>query len=423
MFSFTLRPKYARRTRNAAWSSCKTWSSSALRTDRASPRLSNSPARALSASVSQRPATSTVASSDMYDLPGANRGAGEGADVDVGLDEHAQALARELALEQRRVAEDGNACEPLDQPRVVRRALVGCAVQDDAEGLDPQPARGEHGQRGWIDGAETGTGDDEHRQAERSGEVGDRPVLAHRDEEAAGALHDHRLVPLGDCPHACDGLDAVDRAALELGGDERRQRRGEAVRRDLLGGLRNAGPALEEHPVPVRIVRARAALDRLDDADRVSAGAKREHDSGGQHGLADTRVRAGDEEAVHAPVTSVMAWRRIEVIASRSACSLASGGMKTTTSPSGRVSIPSSRARMHTRCPVRSRHSKGSFVARSATSSIPTISPRWRTSPTCGSSATPASRPATKRLDSRTRAMSASCSNRSRLASATAQPS
>src|SRR5439155_22758112 len=176
MFSFTLRPKYARRTRNAAWSSCRTWSSSAASTDSASPRLSDSPARALSASVSQRPATSTVASSDMNDLPGADRGAGEGTDVDVGFDEQAQALARELALEQRRVAADGNACEPLDQPRVVRRALVVRTVQQDADRVEAGPARREHCQRRVIDGAQSGTRDDEQRQAERGGEVGDRPV-------------------------------------------------------------------------------------------------------------------------------------------------------------------------------------------------------------------------------------------------------
>src|SRR6266516_4573008 len=132
MLSFTLRPKYARRTRNAACSNCSSWSSSAARTVHASPRLSGSPASALSANASHRFAISSVTTSDMRNLPGTDRDAREGADVDVVFDQLAEPLARELAVELRRVTQDGNPCDPLDQARVHARAFVGRAVEDHA---------------------------------------------------------------------------------------------------------------------------------------------------------------------------------------------------------------------------------------------------------------------------------------------------
>src|SRR5207253_9905682 len=108
MFSFTLRPKCARLTRNAACNSRRSWSSSAARTVRASPRLSGSPASALSAKPSQRLATSSVTTSDMHNLPRTDRDAHEGVDVDVVFDQAGQPLARELALELRHTTEDRN---------------------------------------------------------------------------------------------------------------------------------------------------------------------------------------------------------------------------------------------------------------------------------------------------------------------------
>ena len=50
--------------------------------------------------------------------------------------------------------------------------------------------------------------------------------------------------------------------------------------------------------------------------------------------------------------------------------------------------------RRTTRCPMRAAAGYGARVARSATSSMPTIKPRWRTSPTCASGAIVASRAA-----------------------------
>src|SRR5437588_7485699 len=151
MFSFTLRPKYARRMRNAAFSTCRSWSSSPARTVRASPRVSCSPARALSAYASQRLATSSVASSDMRNLPGADRDARESVDVDVVFDQTAQPLARQLAVERRCMAQHRDAGEALDQTCVRRRAVVGRAVEDHPDGLEAELARDANRQGTVVD--------------------------------------------------------------------------------------------------------------------------------------------------------------------------------------------------------------------------------------------------------------------------------
>src|SRR6266516_4901202 len=196
MLSFTLRPKYARRTRNAACSNCSSWSSSAARTVHASPRLSGSPASALSANASHRFAISSVTTSDMRNLPGTDRDAREGADVDVVFDQLA---------------------EPLDQARVHARAFVGRAVEDHTHRLEPQLACGSHRQRAVIDGSEPSACDHEDRKSKVDREIGDRPVLAERDEEPARSLHEHGAVTVRDRANARDELVAVDGATLQLG--------------------------------------------------------------------------------------------------------------------------------------------------------------------------------------------------------------
>ena len=60
------------------------------------------------------------------------------------------------------------------------------------------------------------------------------------------------------------------------------------------------------------------------------------------------------------------------------------GGMRISTSPRGRRMAPSLRASRITRCPMRLVTGKGSRFFLSATSSMPTMKPRWRTSPTWG---------------------------------------
>ena len=55
---------------------------------------------------------------------------------------------------------------------------------------------------------------------------------------------------------------------------------------------------------------------------------------------------------------------------------IASGGMRTTTPPSGRRIAPRRRASMHTWCPRRSATGYGVLDATSAASSIPTMKPR-----------------------------------------------
>src|SRR5437879_245676 len=102
--------------------SCRSWSSSATSTVRASPRLSGSPASALSAYVSHRLATSGARTSDMRNLPRVDRDAREGVDVDIVFDQPAKPLAGELASEQRRVTQDRHRGESLDQRRVRRGA-------------------------------------------------------------------------------------------------------------------------------------------------------------------------------------------------------------------------------------------------------------------------------------------------------------
>src|SRR2546427_496587 len=143
MFSFTLRPKCARRTRKAAWRSGSSSSSSQASTPSASARVSWPPASALSARVSK-------------------------------------------------------------------------------SGMDPLR------------------------------ESRPRPPRAGGDEEAAGALDENGLVALGDPARAGDDVAELERRPFELGRDERCERRRERVRRDLLGRLGDAGPALQQHRVAAR---------------------------------------------------------------------------------------------------------------------------------------------------------------------------
>ena len=90
-----------------------------------------------------------------------DRGAGVRADGGQRLDQRAQPLGGELALEPGRVSEHPDAGEPLDEPCVRPRALVSGPVQDDADRLETELPRGEDGQRRVIDGPEPRTGDAE----------------------------------------------------------------------------------------------------------------------------------------------------------------------------------------------------------------------------------------------------------------------
>ena len=65
---------------------------------------------------------------------------------------------------------------------------------------------------------------------------------------------------------------------------------------------------------------------------------------------------------------------------------MAGAGISTTTSPNGRRMTPRLRAASVTWCPIRRAGGKGSLESRLETSSIPTITPFCRTSPTKGNS-------------------------------------
>ena len=94
------------------------------------------------------------------------------------------------------------------------------------------------------------------------------------------------------------------------------------------------------------------------------------------------RMRRRSRRQRSSPATSSSPPSRASTIRTISSAVVVSGGISTTTSPSGRSSTPRATAPAHTRRPQRSPGAGGA-------SSTPTISPRWRTSRT---SARPATR-------------------------------
>ena len=256
-------------------------------------------------------------------------------------------------------AADGHAAEALDQLGVRVGARIGlrrAAVQHDHGDLQSScPSRLEREQR-VVYRAEPRAGDEHERKPEPAGEVGDRPVLAHRHEQPAGAFDDEQVVAARELPDGLEDHVGYDGPALELRGHERRQRRGEGVRAHVVRCVARVGSRPQQHGVPRRIVSQGAALDRLRDADVVAMGGEQPCKTARDRRLADLGVGGGDEVAPHGvpSVASVTACPRIPSIASRSSGSVASGGRNVTTSPSGRVIIPSSRARAQTRAPMAS---------------------------------------------------------------------
>src|SRR5690606_11200442 len=235
------------------------------------------------------------------------------------------------------------------------------------------------------------------------------------DEEEIGG---ERGEPVAGAEHRRE----VERAPLE-GGRHRRgergaqpvDRAGRRARRVLAAG--GAGQRLgvggDELSAAVRLA---AALHRLggQGAQALAAGGREQGARGG--GLADRGVGAGDEKAPHG-ATSARARSTEVTRRSISSSVMDRGGISTTTSPSGRRMTPWSRAAAQTRAPVASSGGSGRASSRSATSSTPTMRPRWRMSPTRGCEARFRARAARRRSalpgsDART----PSRSKRSRLA-------
>ena len=108
------------------------------------------------------------------------------------------------------------------------------------------------------------------------------------------------------------------------------------------------------------------------------------------------------------------------IIVCKSSIPIANGGIRTITSPSGRMMMPCLRHAWHTAAPTLWRGSNGAFVALSATSSIPTIKPFWRISPTWGKSFSGSRSFASAAALFTTSAINPRCSNKSSDASAAA---
>src|SRR5262245_33848042 len=200
MFSFTSRPKWARRTRKAASRSASSSSSGARSTASASSRSSRSPSRALSASADQ---SEVATSSDMGFL------------LDQVHVQCAELLSRDLAFEPRNAVEHGYGAERLDQLGVCGAALIDAAVEDDAREVEVAAACLRDREDRVVDGSETGACDDEHREPELASEIGDRPVGTDRDEEAADPFDDRHLVPVGKPAHPRRDLVERECPALE----------------------------------------------------------------------------------------------------------------------------------------------------------------------------------------------------------------
>src|SRR5437868_5031285 len=95
-------------------SSCLISRTAAVTSASSSPRVSSSPASALSAKASQRFRAGAIASSGTGDLRFMGCCQHDGLDVDVLLREQAQALGCQLALERGCPAEHRDFCELLD---------------------------------------------------------------------------------------------------------------------------------------------------------------------------------------------------------------------------------------------------------------------------------------------------------------------
>ena len=216
-------------------------------------------------------------------------------------------------------------------------------------------------------------------QAEAAGEIGDRPALADRHEQAARTLDEQDVVPRRErVDGRGDGVE-LERAPLE----PRRPRAAPAAPRTRTGRSRPGRPrppprACSSIASPSGSSAAAPALHRLRDPDVEAGRRERPRERRSATTVFPTSVsvavtkrpfRRRPPSPPRPPARGCRASPR-----DRSPPS-PSGGTKVTTSPRGRVIMPSSRARRQTRWPTASVQSNASLVARSRTSSIPIIKP------------------------------------------------
>src|SRR5439155_23160087 len=103
-----------------------------------------------------------------------------------------------------------------------------------------------------------------------------------------------------------------------------------------------------------RAVVAFAGFARLHRGDAAAAADGGADEGAGDEGLADAGVGGGDEGASHAPQTSTMEARVASTRRSISSSVMESGGIMTTTGPSGRNRTPRRRKSRQTRAPIAS---------------------------------------------------------------------
>ena len=280
--------------------------------------------------------------------------------------------------------------------RLVRRR---CVVEDDARDPQPPPLRRLDRQQGMVQGPQAPPRHDQERIVDPDGQVRDRRPLGDRAEKAADALDQGEIGPevgVGDpFSRRCEHLaETPGPPRHDPGRDRRRQRLAEEERHDF-GERPSPADRLNQ---PFRVVASPIAIDdagprrqRLERGHATARLGQQPADRGGNRRLADAGVGAGDEEAGDrhrrsSPAASSMQRPRMPSISVNWSAEIANGGMTIRTSPIGRMRRPKSRARAQIRPATRRARSNGSFVARSATSSIPPIRPQWRTSPTWGRS-------------------------------------
>ena len=179
-------------------------------------------------------------------------------------------------------AADGHAAEALDQLGVRVGARIGlrrAAVQHDHGDLQSScPSRLEREQR-VVYRAEPRAGDEHERKPEPAGEVGDRPVLAHRHEQPAGAFDDEQVVAARELR---DGLE--DHVGLRRAGSRAaRPRAAPAARRRSMGTRRAVRRSRRQPPAAAW----RPPPDRQ--PGRRSGPASRRRRRG--HGVASSRAR------------------------------------------------------------------------------------------------------------------------------------
>ena len=257
----------------------------------------------------------------------------------------------------------------------------------------PAPHRLEREER-VVDGAEPRAGDDEERQPEPAGEIGDRPVLADRNEQPAGALDESTS---WRAPRAPRRTRRCPRARATVPSSRAATSGASGAAKEY--GQISSGVLVRRQPHAAAWRRPRdrrqgAALDRLRDAD-VETGGREQPGEAAVTTVLPTSVSVAVTKSPSSRLGPRGRPARGSRASRRGRRSVASGGRNVTTSPSGRVTTPSlAGAAADPRAHSRASSRRAPCDSRSATSSMPTMKPRWRTSPTCGNAARRPARPA-----------------------------